>query len=601
VLISTFELLNALPVAVYVTDHDGNITYYNQAAVELWGVRPELGSSKWCGSWKLFWLDGRPMPHVECPMARTLKTGEPVLGATAIAERPDGSRVIFQPYPKPLRDSEGGLIGAVNLLMDVTERFKTEVELAKLAAIVVSSDDAIISKTLDGEITSWNAGASRMFGYEPEEIIGQNIKKLIPAELHEQEDRILAQLRRGERIDHFETVRLAKDGRRLDISLSVSPLHDLSGRIVGASKVARDITERKKGERLQQLLLEELNHRVKNTLAIVQAIATQSVSHARSPGEFAAAFGSRIQALARAHTLLSRSSFEHADIGEIVRDQVLLGCEDDKRVSLSGPSLTLDRQSSVHLALILHELATNARKYGALSTSGGQLLISWQLHGGNPATLALEWNERGGPKVKAPRSPGFGTTLIQETLRAHGGTAALHYAAEGLSCELKLPLPQGLHSLQQEALREKRSSEWVTPVPKTDRPPLEGRRIILIEDEPLILMDMEQSLTDAGAEIAGAAGNLEAARTLISTADFDAALLDTNLSGERVGELAAMLTRRNIPFAFVTGYGRDALPEGFREGMLLNKPFGPEQLISMVRTLLDRGADVVAFRKIRHS
>ena len=114
------ELLDALPVAVYTTDAEGRITYFNEAAVELWGNRPPLGSSKWCGSWKIYWPDGRPLPHDECPLAVTLKTGEPVRGVEAIAERPDGTRVNFLPYPTPLREGSGRVTGAINLVMDIT-------------------------------------------------------------------------------------------------------------------------------------------------------------------------------------------------------------------------------------------------------------------------------------------------------------------------------------------------------------------------------------------------------------------------------------------------------------------------------------------------
>ena len=229
------QILDALPVAVYTTDAQGRITYYNQAAEDLWGHRPEIGSDQWCGSWRLFWPDGRLLPHDECPMAVTLKEGHPVRGVEAIAERPDGTRVPFLPYPTPLRDATGQLVGAINLLVDLTERRRAEVESAQLAAIVASSDDAIISKTLEGRVTSWNEGASRIFGWEASEMIGQPILRIIPPELHDEEVEILARLRRGERIEHFDTVRLAKDGRRVDISLAVSPIRDNSGRVTGAS------------------------------------------------------------------------------------------------------------------------------------------------------------------------------------------------------------------------------------------------------------------------------------------------------------------------------------------------------------------------------
>jgi PAS domain S-box-containing protein len=223
------DFLELLPSAVYTTDALGRITFYNQAAAELWGHRPEIGTAQWCGSWRLYWPDGRPMAHDECPMAVTLREGRPVRGAEAIAERPDGTRVRFAPYPTPLTDAAGRVIGAINLLVDITEQSRTELESAKLAAIVTASDDAVISKTIDGRITSWNAAATRLLGYEANEIIGQPILRIIPPELHDEEKDIIARLRSGEYIKHYETVRIAKDGRRVELSLSLSPLRDKFG------------------------------------------------------------------------------------------------------------------------------------------------------------------------------------------------------------------------------------------------------------------------------------------------------------------------------------------------------------------------------------
>src|SRR5262245_60613418 len=154
-MITGTELLEALPVPIYTTDADGRITFYNRAAAELWGHHPELGSSQWCGSWRLYWPDGRPLPHNEFPMASDLGEGRDERGVADLAERRDGTRVRFLPYPRPLRDPSGRLIGAINLLRDVTERHDADLESARLAAIVVSSDDAIISKTIEGRITSW--------------------------------------------------------------------------------------------------------------------------------------------------------------------------------------------------------------------------------------------------------------------------------------------------------------------------------------------------------------------------------------------------------------------------------------------------------------
>jgi PAS domain S-box-containing protein len=207
-------LLQALPAAVYTTDAVGRITFYNEAAAALWGCRPELGKSEWCGSWCLYWPDGRPMPHGECPMAIALKEKRGIRGAEAVAERPDGTRIPFLAYPTPLWDETGALAGAVNTLVDITERKKAEEAAQRLAAIVETSDDAIVSKDLKGIIKTWNAGAQRLFGYSAAEVIGKPITILIPPDNIDEEPAILERIHRGERIEHYETVRQRKESGR---------------------------------------------------------------------------------------------------------------------------------------------------------------------------------------------------------------------------------------------------------------------------------------------------------------------------------------------------------------------------------------------------
>ena len=580
-------LLAALPAAIYVTDADGRITYYNPAAAELWGVEPEIGTAKWCGSWRLYWADGTPLPHDECPMAMTLKTGEPVRGVEAIAERPDGTRVRFLPYPTPLRDASGTLIGAINLLMDITELHQAEANSERLAAIVTSSDDAIISKTLDGRITFWNDGATRIFGYEEDEMIGEKITKIIPPELHDEEKYVLERLRHGERIDHYETVRVTKDGRRVNISLTVSPLRERSGRVVGASKVARDITEQKQVESSRALLMGELSHRVKNTLATVQAIATQSLRRARDPADFVTSFTGRIHSLARAHDLLSEARWEGIELSALIRDQVLLGVADD-RIASGGPGLALAAQPSLHLAMVLHELGTNARKYGALSTPQGRLSIEWQVVGTKQGReLRLLWSESGGPAVVAPAERGFGTRLIEESLLPHGGEASIEYGARGLSCELRLPLPES----KQESGAYRIPKAAPSAEDSVHRARLQGKRVLVVEDEVLIAMEIEAALRDGGCEVLGPAGDIEEATRLIGGEHCDAALLDANLNGRKVDAIAAALTREGVPFAFITGYGADGLPKGFRDAMIIAKPFNKHQLLSALAVLLQRRPD----------
>jgi PAS domain S-box-containing protein len=590
--VPTFEpiaLLEALPVAVYTTDPEGRITFYNEAAAELWGFRPELGSSQWCGSWRLRWPDGQPMPHGECPMAVALKQGKEMRGAEAVAERPDGTRVPFAAYPTLLRDDEGRVTGAINLLVDLGERKMAEIDRERLAAIVSSSNDAIISKTLDGCITSWNSGATRIFGYEPEEMIGRPILDIIPPELHEQEAEILSRLRRGERIEHFDTVRIAKDGRRIDISLAVSPLRDSTGRIVGASKVGRDISERKRHEEFQRLLFDELNHRVKNTLATIQAIASQSLRLTASPEAFVASFNGRVRALARAHDLLVQGRMKGADVAELVREQVVLGAPSGGHVEFSGPHVTLDPRLCVQLAMVLHELATNARKHGAMSQPGGRLTIAWRLESSPERRLLLEWRERGVPIAAAPASRGFGTTLIERSLESNGGSARIEFGPDGLRCDIVLPLnsfetgPQG-SPLQ--TVLDGLAADFAT-----DASELQGRRVLLVEDEPLVAMDLEAQLAEAGVTVVGPAPTVAAAKRLLAKEPLDAAVLDANLAGASVAEVAAALDEKGTPFLFATGYGPEGLPGDFRDRPVLTKPIPTADLLGTLRILLEAAVD----------
>ncbi len=269
------SLVHSLPAAVYTCDADGRITLYNRAAAELWGREPALGEDRWCGSWKIYRPDGTPLPLDTCPMAIALREGHTVDGQEIIIERPDGSRRHVLPHPEPMFDSAGRLTGATNVLMDITHRRNVEEARAHLAAIVDSTDDAVISVSLAGVVLSWNSGAERLFGYTASEIVGRPVTMLLPEERQAEESGILARIRAGVKVEQFETVRVAKDGRRFHVSLTVSPMRGPQGDVIGASKIARDITERKRDEaelRRHRERLEDLVH---------QRTAELEATHAR--------------------------------------------------------------------------------------------------------------------------------------------------------------------------------------------------------------------------------------------------------------------------------------------------------------------------------
>jgi PAS domain S-box-containing protein len=432
------DLLNLLPAAVYTTDAAGRITFYNEAAAALWGRRPTLNVDQWCGSWRMYWPDGTPLPPDQCPMAVVLKEGRAVSGQEAIVERPDGTRMPFLAFPSPLRDTTGEIVGAVNMFVDITERKRNEEMAQRLASIVESSDDAIISISLDGTITSWNSGAARLFGYVAEETIGKPITVLIPRDHLTEEASIIERVRRGERIEHYETVRRRKDGGLIEISLTVSPIKTPEGKVVGASKISRDITERKRSEAQIALLAREAEHRAKNVLATVQA--TVHLTQSDTPEGLKQAIEGRIQALANVHTLFVQSRWAGAELHDLVTQELSPYCQDgETRVQIGGPNLLLEPHTAQTIAVTLHELATNAAKYGALSVPKGRVKVGWSRAA--DGRIVLRWTETDGPPVKPPARQGFGTRVMEAMVRGQlRGGMRFDWRAEGLACEIVLPV-----------------------------------------------------------------------------------------------------------------------------------------------------------------
>ncbi|WP_441267800.1 response regulator [Bradyrhizobium sp. 215_C5_N1_1] len=359
------------------------------------------------------------------------------------------------------------------------------------------------------------------------------------------------------------------------------PVFDEDGEIVEWFGSARDVSERRRHDETQRLLVSELSHRVKNMLAVVQAIAQQTLRRAKDPAEFAVSFGGRIQSLSSMHGLLSQSGWQHADLLDILRDQ--LAAHDASRVVASGPPVRLGPQVALHVALMLHELGTNSVKYGALSKPEGTVYVGWAV---NDDKLRLEWRERGGPPVKSPLKRGFGTNLIEQTAKSEGGSSHVSAEAEGLRWEITLPLSAEKSIAPEERGRSTSSSRPRSMRQAAPAEPLKGKRFLIVEDEPLIALDIVAGLEGAGVNVEGPIGSVKDALRAVEEGSFDGVLLDANLRGEPVDEIAAALTRRNVPFVFVTGYGRQALPESFARSMVLTKPFTQEQLLQTASQLV---------------
>lgn len=344
---------------------------------------------------------------------------------------------------RPYRTVTRTIDGAVITFVDVSDRKRGEAIRAQLAAIVESSRDAIIGHTLDGTITNWNAGAEQMFGYTAAEAIGQSISLIVPQAQSDEGPEVLKRISRGERVEHFETTRTAKDGRPIGVSVAISPIRDANGQIIGASRVARDVTDRLDAEKHRGLLMAELNHRVKNTLAAVRSIARLTSLNTVSFDEFRRAFDDRLMALSQAHDLLTEGQWKGASLRHLLAAELSpFDDGDGARFAIAGEKVQLNPKQALALGLAIHELATNALKYGALSIPSGRVEVAWDVAAApDGPVVQLRWIESGGPAVEPPQARGFGSRLIERGLQSEiDAEVRLDFRSEGVRCVLRFPL-----------------------------------------------------------------------------------------------------------------------------------------------------------------
>ncbi len=443
------DVIEALPEAICITDAFGRIIHFNRAATDLWGAAPQPSRPLFCGSAKLYASDGAPLPVEETAIAVALRERQPVRGMETISERPDGSRVPCLEFATPIFNSNGELVGAVNMLVDQTDRIAIETNARRYEAIFESSDDAILAKDLKGTITNWNRGAERLFGYTADEAIGKPVVMLIPLDRQNAGPEILRRIALGERIDHYETIRRRKDGSLVEISLTVSPIRNRAGRVVGASKVARDITERRRAEEQQSLLIREMDHRIKNLFSLANSLVLLSSRSAETVDALASDVSARLSALASAHSLTVAAVGDGSAAREQVASlQALIGkiltpYESAQygfggRAKITGDDPAVGGIALTSFAMVLHEFATNAAKYGALSVPDGRLDISCLL---TDDRLTLTWTEICGPGVLGePASESFGTRLVSASIRGYlGGEITRDWRVEGLVIMLSVP------------------------------------------------------------------------------------------------------------------------------------------------------------------
>ncbi|HTV70429.1 MAG TPA: PAS domain S-box protein, partial [Rhizobiaceae bacterium] len=407
-----------------------------------WGTKPVLGDSRWNGFQALFRADGRPMKHEDSPMALAIREKHEVRDIIAFGGRPDGTRVLFKPFPTPIFNAAGDLVGAINTLIDLSSQQDADALGLRMSAVVDSSFDAIVSKDLNSVVTTWNEAAEKLFGYSAEEMIGQHISVLFPDDRLDEETNIIGRIQRGERVETFETVRRRKDGTLIPVSLTVSPIKDPTGQIVGASKIARDISANKDSERRIRLLMREVNHRVKNQYAVILSMIRETNKRAVSSADFERQVRERIMALSRSHDLLVLGEWKGTTIFELLLSQVTpFGSEE--AVNMSGPSLMLNPNAVQYLGIAFHELATNSAKYGVLAGKKGTISIAWKVAAGaeGERRLFLTWRETGGKPVVKEKGRGFGTVVLERVApQALSGTGAVSYDNNELIWTLEAPM-----------------------------------------------------------------------------------------------------------------------------------------------------------------
>jgi len=351
---------------------------------------------------------------------------------------------------------------------------------------------------------------------------------------------------------------------------------DARGRAVRFSGVTVDITDRKEAEERQVLLAREVDHRARNALAVVQSILR--LSRAESTEDFVAAVEGRIRALARAHTLLSQSRWQGADLSRLVEEEFApYRGGDAPRALAAGPFVMLRSATAQTIALALHELATNAAKYGALSALGGRVSLTWEL---TADSLLLTWDETGGPPAGAPSAQGFGTRMIKATVeRELAGQVRFDWRPGGLRCSMAIPRSHVAEAAQQAGPAR---GEERLDAPGAVAP---GGRILLVEDESLIAMMMQDMLASLGFIVIGPYGGLEAALSAAQHADLDGAVLDVNLNGEAAYPVADMLAARGVPYILVTGYESDSIRGRHAAAPVLQKPIEPGMLGQVLSAL----------------
>jgi two-component sensor histidine kinase/DNA-binding response OmpR family regulator len=411
----------------------------------------------------------------------------------------------------------------------------------------------------------WDEGQYRIFGVDPHRFTPtiDNVRGLLHPEEWDSMQQTVERMSKSSRTQQTEFRVLRPNGETRWCTGTAAASVDANGKVTRVSGVTIDITDRKEAEERQTLLAREVDHRARNALAVIQSIIR--LTRAKSVDDYVTAIEGRIKALARAHTLLSDSRWNGADLATLVGEELAPYRTGDK-VSLHGPDISLQPSTAQGLALALHELATNAAKHGALSSINGKLSLTWQL---GPDALVLEWTESGGPLVAPPTSRSFGLRVIRASVEQQlNGEATFRWERNGLCCRFSIPRREAMKAREAAAAPQLATLNGSGAGLKVSGRP----RVLLVEDEALVAMMIQECLSDFGYQVVGPISTATEAAVRATDGNFEAAVLDINLGDGAVYPIADMLAARGVPFVFVTGYDAESVDARFRDVPVLQKP-----------------------------
>lgn len=488
-----------------------------------------------------------------------------------------------------------GLLGAL-LMLATGHTYRVQIladdlraREAELETIVKQTPFILIRCSPDLRYQFVSEAYAQMIGRRPEEIIGKTVPEIVGEDGFRTVLPHIKKVLAGERAEYESEVHYQGIGKRF-LHGVYTPEKDDQGNVIGWIASIADITERKNAEAQRDLLVAELSHRVKNTLATVISIAHLSFSKARSPSEAARSFDERIRALAQTHARLAETSWAGVSLGSIIRDETAPYHDGGGNLLIRGPEVTLAPKRAVSLGMAIHELATNAAKHGALSTRAGSLSVTWEV-AAVENQVRINWIESGGPTVKQPQHTGFGRLLLERALASDlNGKVKLDFTNDGLNCLIAFPVDWETAAPTDDIHRNNYAFERATPASpdcmlSSSVKPLNQTRILVVEDETLLAMELEQILQAAGYTIIGPYTNLKSAADVSRREAINFAVLDINLNGEMVYPLADQLSAQGIPFILMTGYDTSNLPERFRSAPRVSKPFDPAALAEKIQRM----------------